>query len=162
MAALYTGRGDGGFTDTITQRGISKADPLICLIGTIDEAAAALGLAKASLPRGGEIAADINRLLQLLSLLMGELAGGETAANAQLLSELERKTDGYKTEFDGFSAPGENLPSAHLNMARCIVRRAERIAAELLPQNRISPDAAAVLNRLSDLIYAMSRCAEKI
>ena len=161
MAALYTGRGDGGFTDTITQRGISKADPLICLIGTIDEAAAALALAKASL-RGGEIVADINRLLQLLSLLMGELAGGETAANAQLLSELERKTDGYKTEFDGFSVPGENLPSAHLNMARCIVRRAERIAAELLPQNRISPDMAAVLNRLSDLIYAMSRYAEKI
>lgn len=161
MAALYTGRGDGGFTDTITQRGISKADPLICLIGTIDEAAAALALAKASL-RGGEITADINRLLQLLSLLMGELAGGEITADAQLLSELERKIDGYKTEFDGFSVPGENLPSAHLNMARCIVRRAERIAAELLPQNRISSDMAAVLNRLSDLIYAMSRYAEKI
>lgn len=161
MASLYTGRGDGGFTDTVTQRGISKADPLICLIGTLDEAAAALGLARAC-SCGGDIAADINRLLRLLSLLMGELAGGETAADAQLLSELEHKTDGYKSEFDGFSVPGENLPSAHLNMARCIVRRAERIAAELLPQHRISPDMAAVLNRLSDLIYAMSRCAEKI
>lgn len=160
MASLYTGRGDGGFTDTVTQHGISKADPLICLIGTIDEAAAALGLARAC--SCGDIAADINRLLRLLSLLMGELAGGKTAANAQLLSELGRKTDLYKSEFDGFSVPGENLPSAHLNMARCIVRRAERIAAELLAQHRISPDMAAVLNRLSDLIYAMSRCAEKI
>lgn len=160
MAVLYTGMGDGGYTAVIGDGKISKADVLIDLIGTMDEASAALGLARACAD-DGKIKTDIQWLLRIFVPLMGAVAGGKIAADAELISELERKIDGYGTEFDGFSMPGENLVSAHLNMARCIVRRAERVAAALLHEGRISRETAVCLNRMSDLIYAMSRCAEK-
>lgn len=159
MEALYTGRGDGGYTQTISEKRISKADLLIDLIGTTDEASAALGLARAY--GGGECVEDINWLLDVLSEVMGELAGGKKKADSALLSELEKRIDLCSVKFEGFTMPGENLLSAQLNMARCIIRRAERIAVRLLEAGRISRGMEACLNRMSDLIYAMSRCAEK-
>lgn len=60
-----------------------------------------------------------------------------------------------------FTLPGENLVCAHLDVARTVVRRAERIAVKLGTMGRIKPKTLVYLNRLSDLIYAMARYAEK-
>lgn len=70
-------------------------------------------------------------------------------------------TDRYCAEFDGFSVPGANAVSAFLDLARCVIRRGERIAVRASEQNRTSPAELAYINRLSDLVYAMSRYAKE-
>lgn len=75
MAKLYTGNGDGGYTETLSDKHISKSDILIELIGTIDEASSALGVAKAH-TADSVLFGDIDFLQRELMLLMGGLAGG--------------------------------------------------------------------------------------
>lgn len=161
MLKLYTGNGDGGRTDTINRRAVSKADPIIELIGTLDEASAAIGTARA-LCKGSVYASEAEWMLKKLSALMGEFAGGKTAAEETLLHELEEKIDAYAVSFEGFTLPGESMPSAIFNTARTIVRRAERVGAKLFQEGEIRPAALACLNRFSDLLYAISRCTEDL
>lgn len=161
MAKLYTGFGDSGFTQTLTDKHIKKSDNRICLVGTLDEFSAVLGVAKAHLP-DGTMKNDIETVQSMLIAFMGELAGGEICADKNTVCRLEKLTDKYSGEFSGFAIPGKKIPSAYLNLARCVIRRAERIAAELLSEDKIRKDAYCCLNRLSDLMYAMSRYAEEI
>ena len=161
MAKLYTGFGDSGYTETLNDRHVKKSDNIICLIGTLDEFSAVLGVAKAHLPEKG-IKADIEYLQNMLITLMGELAGGEICADNGTVCRTEELADKYSVDFNGFSVPGKNIPSAYLNLARCVIRRAERIAATLLEEDKIGKVAYCCLNRLSDLMYAMSRYAEEI
>ena len=161
MAKLYTRLGDCGFTETLKEKHIPKSDSLICLIGTLDEFSAALGVAKAHL-ENGDMKRDIDTLQELLISIMGELAGGKSCEGCEATLDIEGLTDKYSGRFDGFSVPGVNKPSAYLNLARCVVRRAERIAAELLEEEKIRRETYCSLNRFSDLIYAMSRYAEEI
>lgn len=161
MSKLYTGFGDSGFTRTLDDKHIKKSDNRICLTGTLDEFSGVLGVAKAHLPEG-DMKNDIECIQNMLIALMGEFAGGKTCADKNAVCRLEELTDKYSGEFLGFTIPGKNISSAYLNLARCVVRRAERIAAELLLEDKIRKDAYCCLNRLSDLMYAMSKRAEEI
>lgn len=161
MAKLYTGFGDSGFTETLKDQRIKKSDNLICLVGTLDEFSAVLGVAKAHLP-DCDLKDDIEYLQNKLITFMGELAGGKPCADDDLVRKIEGLTDRYSERFEGFSVPGKNIPSAYLNLARCVVRRAERIAAVLLEEEKIRREAYCCINRFSDLMYAMSRYAEEI
>lgn len=159
MADLYTKKGDDGFTGILGNNRIPKWDSLICLIGTLDEFSGALGICKACL-EGGDMKKDIESLQEMLIDIMGELSGGRVFADEKVVKTIEELTDKYSGEFSGFTIPGKNMLSAHLNLARCVVRRAERIAAECMGENKIRKSAYCCLNRLSDLMYAMSRYAE--
>ena len=159
MAKLYTRTGDDGFTGTLDDKRIPKSDSLISLIGTLDEFSAVLGVAKAHLD-DEDMKTDIDGLQKMLIGLMGELAGGKMCADENAIETIEKLTDKYSGEFSGFTIPGKNKPSAYLNLARCVVRRAERVAAECISENKIEKAAYCCLNRLSDLMYAMSRYAE--
>lgn len=159
MAKLYTRMGDDGFTETLDNKHIPKSDSLICLIGTLDEFSACLGVAKAYI-EDGDMKNDVEDLQKMLIGIMGELSGGRTYADEKTVKGIEELTDKYSVEFHGFSIPGKNKPSAYLNLARCVIRRAERIAAKCIEKNQIQKNAYCCLNRLSDLMYAMSRYAE--
>lgn len=159
MPKLYTKKGDDGFTGTQKSERISKCDSLICLIGTLDEFSAVLGVCRTHI-EDRDMNKDIENLQKMLIAILGELSGGKIFVNDEVVKSIEELTDKYTKEFSGFTVFGENKPSAYLNLARCVVRRAERIGAECMTENKIRKSAYCVLNRLSDLMYAMSRYAE--
>lgn len=159
-SGLYTGFGDRGYTKTLKNNHISKSDELINVIGTIDEYSSALGISKAQ-GADEDLKKDIENVQKKLISIMGELAGGNTSVTDECVKAVENLTDKYApSEFDGFKLPGENLVSAYLDLARTIIRRAERIASKLLQTGRIRPVTYVYINRLSDMTYAMARYAE--
>ncbi len=160
MDKLYTGNGDNGYTQTLQNRHISKSDVLIDLIGTLDEFSSCLGVAKVH-TADKKLIDDIELLQKKLISIMGELAGGGISVTDECIKTVEKMTDSYGGAFEGFSIPGKNCAAAFLDLARCIVRRAERLAAKVLKQGRMRGITFVYLNRASDLVYAMSRYAEK-
>ena len=156
---LYTGYGDRGYTQTITGRRVPKSDDIIHLLGTLDEFSANLGLAKAQC--GDEaLRRDIEAVQKKLVGIMGEIAGGEPSVTEECVRTAEEMTDRYQPHgLSAFTLPGENIVSAQLDVARTVVRRAERVAAKLGAMGRVKPQTLAYLNRLSDLIYAMAQYA---
>ena len=186
-SAVATGRGDDGTTGLLFGGDRVRKDDLRTeAFGTLDEAVAALGVARAELgaisagDAGAEAAADlaglILRLQRELFVAGAELA---TAPDAQ-----HRQTDGYtrvSVEMtDGLDAaleeseaaivmprefvvPGETRVSAAIEVARTIVRRAERRAVTLAQHDPAIADGHLVpyLNRLADLLWILARLAEQ-
>lgn len=153
---LYTGYGDRGYTQTVHNKHIAKSDDLIHLLGTLDEFTSSLGVAKAQL-HDKALYSDIEAVQKKMVGLMGELAGGEPSVTEACVRAVEELTDKYQPRgFSGFTLPGKNLVSAQLDLARTVVRRAERIAAKLLPMGKIRGVTFTYLNRLSDLTYAFA------
>lgn len=169
---IYTRRGDDGTTSLRTGERVRKDDLQIDLVGTLDEAQAFLGLARAEcaeLIELGELLASLERDLWILMAEVATSPGAssatkpkETAVDAEMVQALEATIDRHMAadEFPtAFAVPGENRLSAALDVARTVVRRAERIAvAGALP----SPVARAYLNRLSDLCWVLARSAEGV
>jgi cob(I)alamin adenosyltransferase len=164
MAPFYTGKGDTGDTGYLGEGRLSKAGSRMDALGSVDEATAALGLAR-SLSASEEVRALILSVQKHLYLLMSELAASpETAAafdkiddeqvtwlEAQI-ADLEQRV----TLPREFIIPGENPASGALSLARTIVRRAERRVVALLEEGGISkPVLVAYLNRLSSLIFIL-------
>lgn len=156
---LYTGGGDRGYTQTITNKRIPKSDDIINLLGTLDEFSASLGAAKAQ--SGDEtLRHDIEAVQKKMIGIMGEVAGGDPNVTDECVHIIEEMTDRYQPRgLTAFVLPGANIVSAQLDVARTVARRAERIAAKLGTVGRIRPKTLVYLNRLSDLIYAMARWA---
>lgn len=164
MAPFYTGLGDSGETGYLGKGRISKASLRIEAVGTVDEATAALGLARslASVPRIGELLLDIQKeLYQLMSelaadpenaALFDKITADQVTALEEAVAELEAATDMPS----GFIIPGASPASAALSMARAIVRRAERRVVALLDEGGITkPVLITYLNRLSSLLFIM-------
>ncbi len=160
MNKLYTGAGDKGYTSTLSQRRVSKTDLIIELLGSLDELSAALGVAKAS-TCDKKLAKDIEAVQNKLIGVMGEVAGGETSVTDECPCVVEKMCDGYQVSFDGFKVSGANTVSAHLSLARTIARRAERNAVRANQLGRVKQPLVVWLNRISDLLYAMSEYAAK-
>lgn len=160
MNKLYTGAGDKGYTSTLSQRHVSKTDLIIELLGSLDELSAALGVAKAS-TNDKKLAKDIEAVQNKLVGVMGEVAGGETSVTDECPCVVEKMCDGYQVSFDGFTVSGANTVSAHLSLARTIARRAERNAVRANQLGRVKQPLIVWLNRISDLLYAMSEYAAK-
>lgn len=160
MDKLYTGAGDAGQTSTLSQRRISKTDLIIELLGSLDELSAALGVAKVN-AYDKKLTDDIEAIQKKLIGVMGEVAGGEKSVTAECPCVVERMCDEYQCKFEGFTISGENPVSAHLSLARTIARRAERNAVKANQLGRVQKEVMVWLNRLSDLLYAMSQYAAK-
>lgn len=157
---IYTGCGDGGYTDTICQR-LLKDDILIELLGTLDEATSLLGLAKAQM-ENESMKEDIETLQKKLMFLMGEVAGTKRKIEDEDITCCEKLCDKYGTsEIKEFVLPGGNIISARLDVARTVIRRAERVAVRLFREKEINKKIIVYLNRLSDLVYLMARSCEK-
>jgi cob(I)alamin adenosyltransferase len=170
MAKVTTGTGDTGYTGLLGEQRVPKYDPRPDTFGTVDEATSALGLARAMAkdPRVKEI---IYHIQQELYLLMGELATPPenyekmglrmTREHVEALELLEEE---LKREVDipnKFIIPGDTLDGAALDLARTIIRRAERMAVKLLHDEVIqNAEVVRYLNRLSDLIFILARYIE--
>ena len=182
---LYTGKGDDGTTGLLYGGDrIAKDDARTETYGTIDEAVAALGIARAQLglksrlgtlaPAFGDLDQVILRLQRELFVVSAELAtnpeawerleGGRTRVSAEMVQELERMLLEAEHRIEmprEFVVPGETPTSAALELARTIVRRAERRAVGLQRAGLVPGDhALPYLNRLADLLWILARAAE--
>ncbi len=164
---------------------IAKDDPRTEAYGTIDEAVAALGLARANLgvkrrigtlsPSLGGLGDLILRFQRELFVVGAELAtnpaawdrleDGRTRVSAAMLGEVERilvEAEAAITLPTEFVVPGETVTSAALELARTILRRAERRAVALRRDGLVPGDyLVPYINRLADLLWVLARAAEQ-
>ena len=173
MVKIYTGKGDDGSTSLWYGGRVSKDDARTDAYGSLDEANSVLGVAR-SLCDDAELAADILRIQDELMIAGAELATAPDASDRledgvsritpEMASELEPLIDKYMGRVDlppKFVLPGGTTISAQLDVARTVVRRAERRVVTLDRAGELaSPDLLRFLNRASDLIFAMARYAD--
>ena len=155
-----------GYTDLIGVRGVSKSDLRIQLLGAIDEASAALSLAKAFLSDDND-AEVLKNCQQNLSHLMSFTARIDTDKMqtedpeffAHELLELENELKDLRLQVEmpnRFIFPGENQATGTLDMARAVIRRAEReLNAGYDSLGVEAPNARQYLNRLSSLCFLL-------
>jgi cob(I)alamin adenosyltransferase len=164
MSKLYTGTGDDGYTRRLGEGRVPKNHPVTEAVGSIDEASAALGLARAASQSSetGMLLLEIQR--DLYNLMAEVSATAKTAAQFRVINEdrvlwLEEQTDRIAEKIqlpDEFIIPGDTYAGASLSLARTIVRRAERRVAQLLIEEEIENQyLLRYLNRLSSLCFAL-------
>jgi cob(I)alamin adenosyltransferase len=169
---IYTRKGDDGTTGLLYGGRVAKDSPAIEANGVVDEAQAMLGLARAEAERGSELDDLLVDLERDLYVLMAELAtapanrsklvAGQTRVTAAMVTRLERLIDALTERFPPvteFVLPGHDRTAAALDMARTVVRRAERLA--LVVASGGDSEVLAYLNRLSDLLWTMARWQEQ-
>jgi cob(I)alamin adenosyltransferase len=158
---LYTGSGDDGYTQSpLVGARVPKDHSAIELEGGIDEALAAIGLARSLLP---EELNDIGELLLRCQLLLYRLGTTIlTRSQRQEVGEadvkwLEGLTDEKLEEVQLFLVPGGHPAAAALHIARTAVRRLERVAVKALREAELEiPIATRLLNRLGDALFALT------
>jgi cob(I)alamin adenosyltransferase len=175
MTRIYTKKGDDGTTSLWYGGRVAKSDARTEAYGAIDEAASALGVARSLCgPDHAELAADILRLQDDLFIAGAELAtapeasdrlvDGVSRVTAQMTTELEQVIDRHMARVQlppKFVIPGGTQLSAQLDVARSVIRRAERRTAALAAQDGLASDELQrFLNRASDAAYAMARAAD--
>jgi cob(I)alamin adenosyltransferase len=175
MTRIYTKKGDDGSTSLWYGGRVQKSDPRTEAYGALDEAASALGVARSLCgPDEAELAADILRLQDDLFIAGAELATapeagerlveGVSKVTPEVTAELERLIDRYMERVElppKFVIPGGSQLSAQLDLARAILRRAERRAVALDGgAGVVANDLLRFLNRASDAAYAMARAAD--
>lgn len=165
LTKIYTRGGDDGETSLGDGTRVAKHDVRVAAYGAIDEANAAIGIAR--LHTNGSTDAMLARIQNDLFDLGADLCrpdDGETQAlritQAQI-DRLEEEIDGLNETLGpltSFVLPGGTAAGAHLHMARTVVRRAERLISELIANGAtVNPLALAYANRLSDLLFQLSR-----
>lgn len=164
MSRFYTRTGDDGFTSLLGEGRVPKYHEQMEAVGSVDEATAALGIARA-LCQAGQTADLLLHAQRDLYKLMAEVsATPDNAPRFRWIDEgrvawLEEQTDQISSRVyipDGFIVPGDSPAGAYLDLARTMVRRAERQVAQLLHSGLIeNPELLRYLNRLSSLCFAL-------
>ena len=169
---IYTRKGDDGTTGLWYGGRRPKSDARIDAYGTVDEAGSALGVARSLCDSGqDEVRADLLSMQQDLFVAGAELAAAPEAAD-RLKDGVSRVTDAMTAELEPaidrymdrvqlppkFVIPGGTQLSGQLDLARAILRRAERRVATLAEAGELASNSVlAYLNRAADLVYAMAR-----
>jgi cob(I)alamin adenosyltransferase len=177
LTRIYTKLGDGGETHLGDMSRVSKLDPRVEAYGTVDELNSTLGLtlAQPGLPaRFGEWLARVqNDLLDLGADLCvpglptdasedGKDERGRLRITPQYTEWLEQACDEVNAKLaplHSFVIPGGTLAAAHLHMSRTVCRRAERRAIAVGAD--ANPEVVRYLNRLSDLLFILSRAVSE-
>lgn len=159
---VSTGRGDDGTTTLLGAGRMGKDDLRIIVLGDVDEASSFLGLARAEADE--EVGGLLIELQRLLYRVMGDVAmpKEENSVGEDALRHLDDALGEWRGRTEvpkEFVIPGESRPGALLDVARTVVRRAERslVAAGYAGEH---PYAVRVLNRLSDLLFVLARNAD--
>jgi cob(I)alamin adenosyltransferase len=167
---IYTRDGDDGTTGLYFGGRVAKSSEPIEVNGEVDEAQAMLGWARSLTEPGSQMNEQLIALERDLWVLMAEVAtlpenrrkltAGKSLVTAQMVEALEHAIDEYSqltTMPAEFVVPGENQIAAALDVARTVIRRAERVAVGYpLEGSFVVP----YLNRLSDLAWTLARWAE--
>ena len=164
---IYTRTGDGGTTSLGDGTRVPKVSARVEAYGTIDEANSFVGLARASVT--DERLSEILRFIQQrLFNCAGSLAapdsptGNGRGITPADLEALEHAVDAFTDAvgpLDSFVIPGGSESAARLQVARAVVRRAERRAAGLAETEPVDPLVLGFLNRASDALFAATRYA---
>jgi cob(I)alamin adenosyltransferase len=161
---FYTRTGDDGYTGLLGEGRLTKFDLIMEGLGSLDEANAALGFAR-SVSRAPGAAAILLRVQRDLYGIMAELAA--TPENLEKFRSVgEDRVTWLEEQMDQldkivlvpkeFIIPGDSLPGAALDLARTVVRRAERRLAELIHVGTLANSILLkYLNRLSTLIFVL-------
>ncbi|MDH5749573.1 MAG: cob(I)yrinic acid a,c-diamide adenosyltransferase [Rhodospirillales bacterium] len=171
LTKIYTRGGDAGETSLGTGARVAKHNLRVAAYGTVDEANAVIGIAR--LHAGGDademLAAIQNDLFDLGADLCrppneGEnnpqSDGGPLRMTEAQVTRLEQEIDAMNEELkplSSFVLPGGSQASAHLHLARTIVRRAERLMCELAGGEEVNRSAIKYINRLSDHLFVLAR-----
>jgi cob(I)alamin adenosyltransferase len=166
LSRIYTRTGDGGETHLGDLSRVSKLDERIGAFGAVDELNSWLGLALAEgLPE--ELREPLARVQNELFDLGADLAvpfavEGRLRVSEAQVARLERLCDEFNARLAplrSFVLPGGAAAAARLHLARTVCRRAEREALAAERAHGVNPAALAYLNRLSDLLFILARCA---
>jgi cob(I)alamin adenosyltransferase len=175
VVKIYTKKGDDGTTSLWYGGRVPKHHGRTDAYGSLDEACSHLGLARALCGDGDEeLAADILRLQDDLFVAGAELATAPEAAGRledgisrtteEMVAWMEERIDRYMAEVElppKFVIPGGNRLSAQLDVARTVVRRAERRISALAEEGELASETVIhLVNRASDFAYAMARYAD--
>jgi cob(I)alamin adenosyltransferase len=167
---IYTRKGDDGTTGLYFGGRVAKDSALPTAYGTVDEAQAFVGLARAGTERGSELDELLVSIERDLWVLMADLAteaqnrdklsAGATLVTDDMVVRLEGLIDDVSGRFEmptEFVVPGQSEIAARLDVARTVVRRAERDSlGAAAPGSKV----VAYLNRLSDLLWTIARWQE--
>jgi cob(I)alamin adenosyltransferase len=171
---IYTRKGDDGSTGLWYGGRVPKSGGRPEAYGAVDEAGSALGLCRAAAQGDPELSADILRLQNELFVAGAELATAPEAAGRlqegvsrvtpDMVDALEEVIDRYMDRVElppKFVIPGGTELSARLDVARTLLRRAERRVVDLKLAGDLPDDTVLrYLNRASDAVYAMARHAD--
>jgi cob(I)alamin adenosyltransferase len=166
---VTTRRGDGGYTSLWGGEEVPKYDPRPEAFGTIDEASAILGQARTQ-TRHEEVRNQTLWLQNDLFRLMSELASGSTRASdysigPDNIADIEARLIHVRdaSELPEMFTISATPTSAVLDVARTVIRRAERSVVRMLHEGLIqNADAVRFLNRASDLAFVLARYEEKL
>lgn len=170
---IYTRKGDDGTTSLWYGGRVAKSDARTEAYGSLDETTSVLGVARA-LAGDARVSAHILRLQEELFVAGAELAtapearerleGGVSRLEADMVDWLEQAIDSYMAEVDlppKFVIPGGTQLSAQLDVARAVLRRAERRIVALEQAEGLGDSVVLrYVNRASDLLFAMARFAD--
>jgi cob(I)alamin adenosyltransferase len=175
VAKIYTKKGDDGTTSLWYGGRVPKHHGRTDAYGSLAEACSQLGAARALCGAGDEdLAADILVLQDDLFVAGAELATAPEAAERledgisrtteAMVAWMEERIDHYMSRVElppKFVIPGGNLLSAQLDVARTVIRRAERRISGLAGKGELAGETVIhLVNRASDLAYAMARFAD--
>jgi cob(I)alamin adenosyltransferase len=168
LTRIYTRGGDSGETSLGDGRRVPKHALRVEAFGTVDEANAAVGLAR--LHATGDADEMLRRIQDDLFDLGADLCVPEKEGEAQrderlritetqvarLEEEIDRMNAGLEP-LESFVLPGGTEAAARLHLARTAVRRAERLVTELGAQEPVNPLVLKYINRLSDHLFVLAR-----
>ena len=174
LTKIYTRGGDQGETSLGDGSRVAKHDARVEAYGTVDEANAVIGLVRVEIARAGaderDLDAALSRIQNDLFDLGADLCTPEDGRRAEgALRIAASQVEWLETEIDkinerlaplgSFILPGGSPVAAQLHLARTVARRAERCVTELAQSETVNMEAVKYLNRLSDLLFVMSRAA---
>lgn len=169
LTRIYTRGGDAGETSLGDGTRVDKLDARIAAFGTTDELNAALGVALASAVPDAlrpTLVRVQNELFDLGADLCVPFAQeGRLRVGQGMIDALERECDRFNAglpELRSFVLPGGSAAATHLHVARTVCRRAERETLQAAREHPVNPLVAVYLNRLSDLLFILSRAANTI
>ncbi|HVB16330.1 MAG TPA: cob(I)yrinic acid a,c-diamide adenosyltransferase [Stellaceae bacterium] len=170
LTRIYTKGGDRGETSLGDGSRVPKHALRVEAYGTVDEANAAIGLARLHVSAGGDAEADAmlariqNDLFDLGADLCtpedGRRASGALRIVAAQVERLEHEIDAMNAALrplDSFILPGGTPAAAYLHLARTVTRRAERLVCALAAEETVNIEAVKYLNRLSDHLFVLGR-----
>ena len=165
---VFSKKGDQGTTSLLTGERVSKASLRPEAYGTLDEASSALGLATTFTPNE-TIREMIVAVQEDLVILGAQLSDTEPDPKYTIGTERTQRLEDWIAKLQQevplprqFIYPGENSTSASIDLARTIIRRAERRTMALKEAGELeSPEVHSYLNRLADFLFILARYAGK-
>ena len=160
LSKIYTKTGDDGTTGLGDGTRVAKDSVRVAAYGTVDELNSSLGIVLAQ-----EIPAPIREALTQIQHDLFDLGGelcipGMAMVHEADVERLEQTLDGFNADLPplkDFILPGGGMAAACCHLARTVCRRAEREVVTLSRSETVRPEAVRYLNRLSDLLFVLSR-----